>query len=200
MTAANRSAVELAHGDALVVVDVQNDFLPGGSLAVPRGEEILPVLNRYLQAFAARGLPVFATRDWHPPSHCSFKIRGGLWPVHCLANTPGAAFPAGLSLPSGTVIISKARFIDRDAYSGFDRTELEARLRLANVHRLFVGGLATDYCVLHTVRDALDRGFKVFLLCDAIRAVNLRADDGAKAEAEMLSLGALPLLVHELAA
>lgn len=200
MTAAHRSAIELADGDALVVVDVQNDFLPGGSLAVPRGAEIIPVLNRYLQAFAQRGLPVFATRDWHPPSHCSFKIRGGQWPVHCVANTPGAAFPAELRLPGGTIVISKARFVNRDAYSGFDHTELEARLRLTRVRRLFIGGLATDYCVLHTVRDALDRGFKVFLLCDAIRAVNLRADDGARAEAEMLSLGALPLLAHELAA
>ncbi|MCS7017369.1 MAG: isochorismatase family protein [Gemmatales bacterium] len=200
MTTTNPSAVEPAQGDALVLVDVQCDFLPGGSLAVPKGDEIIPVLNRYLAAFSRRGLPIFATRDWHPPSHCSFKNRGGQWPVHCVANTPGAAFPAALKLPPEAVVISKARFVDRDAYSGFDRTELEARLRLVKARRLFIGGLATDYCVLHTVRDALDRGFKVFLLCDAIRAVNLRADDGAKAEAEMLSLGALPLLVHELAA
>jgi len=198
VTAVKR-VVELTKGDALIVVDLQNDFLSGGSLAVPNADEIIPVLNRYLEAFQKQALLIIATRDWHPPSHCSFKNRGGLWPVHCVAGTPGAAFGPGLSLPPSTVIISKARFVDRDAYSGFERTELEARLRLAGAHRLFVGGLATDYCVLHTVRDALDRGFKVFLLCDAIRALNQHADDGAKAEAEMLSLGALPLLVHELA-
>src|SRR5688500_7820901 len=109
---------DLATGDALILVDVQNDFLPGGSLAVPNGDEIIPILNRYLTLFHARGLPIFATRDWHPPDHCSFAQQGGPWPPHCVAGTPGAAFPRSLELSPGTHIISKATNREKDAYSG----------------------------------------------------------------------------------
>jgi len=187
---------QLEPGDALVVVDVQNDFLPGGSLPVPGGEEVLPALNRYLAAFRVAGLPIFATRDWHPRSHCSFRARGGPWPPHCVAGSEGARFAPGLALPPSTVIISKGTALDVDAYSGFQGTDLDERLRAARVRRLFVGGLATDYCVLNTVKDGLARGYPTFVLTDASRAVNVDPGDGLKAEDEMRHLGAVPLRVE----
>ncbi len=188
-------------GDALVVVDVQNDFLPGGSLAVPRGDEVIPVLNHYLAAFLLRGLPIFATRDWHPPNHCSFQPYGGPWPPHCVAGSEGAALAPALELPASTVLITlKGTQPEKDAYSAFDGTDLDARLRAQGVGRLFVGGLATDYCVLCTVKDGLKAGYAVVLLQDAIRAVNVRPGDGERAEAEMIRLGAIPIRLEMLAA
>lgn len=192
--------ITLQSGDALLIVDVQNDFLPGGSLAVPRGDEVVPVLRRYLTLFESRHLPIFASRDWHPARHCSFRERGGPWPPHCIAGTPGADLARDLSLPPSAVLINKADSPDKDAYSAFEGTPLNDLLRARGVRRLFVGGLATDYCVLNTVRDAVALGYAVVLLTDAIRAVNVRPDDGAKAEAEMRRLGALPARIEELAA
>lgn len=183
-------------GDALLLVDVQNDFLPGGSLAVPCGDEVLPVLNRYIGGFMAQGLPVYATRDWHPARHCSFRAQGGPWPPHCIADTHGAAFAAGLRLPPDATVISKATTEDQDAYSGFQGTDLDRRLRAANIRRLFVGGLATDYCVLNSVRDALRLGYAVMLLTNAIRAVDVQPGDGQRAEAEMMRLGAQGLALQ----
>jgi len=177
-------------GDVLLVTDIQNDFLPGGSLAVAGGDEAVPVLNRYIDTFVARGLPVYATRDWHPPRHCSFHAQGGPWPVHCVADTHGAEFAATLTLPPDTTVISKATSPDREAYSSFQGTDLDSRLRAAGVHRIFIGGLATDYCVLNTVRDARRLGYDVFVLADAIRAVDVQPGDGQRAEAEMTRLGA----------
>lgn len=194
-----KERIELQNGDALIVVDVQNDFLPGGSLAVPHGDEVVPVLNRYLAAFAARGLPVYATRDWHPADHCSFQARGGPWPPHCVAGTPGAQFARDLKFPTGTIVISKAATPDKDAYSGFEGTDLDSRLRAQAIRRLFVGGLATDYCVLNTVRDARRLGYEVRLLADAVRAVNVQPDDGRRAEEEMRRLGARPATLEVLA-
>ncbi len=188
----------LRTGDALVVVDVQVDFLPGGSLAVPRGDEVVPVLNRWLAAAASRGLPVYATRDWHPPGHCSFRARGGPWPPHCVAGSAGAAFAPGLLLPGGADVVSKATDPDRDAYSGFQGTDLDARLRAAGARRLLVGGLATDYCVLETVRDARRLGYEVLLLADAVRAVEVRPGDGARALEEMRRAGARPAALADL--
>ncbi len=183
-------SMEPRPGDALIVVDVQRDFLPGGALAVPRGDEVVPVLNRYLEIFTGRDLPVVATRDWHPADHCSFRERGGPWPPHCIAGTPGAAFADGLALPAQAIIVSKATAPDKDAYSGFQDTDLARRLREAGVRRVFVGGLATDYCVLNTVRDALAEGFEVVLLEDAIRAVEVHPGDGERAVKEMQDAGA----------
>jgi nicotinamidase/pyrazinamidase len=182
--------ITLHSGDALIVVDVQNDFLPGGALAVPRGDGVVPVLNQYVARFGAQRLPIFATRDWHPANHCSFGAQGGPWPPHCVADTAGAGFARELQLPRETVVISKATTADRDAYSGFAGTDLAQRLRALNVTRVFVGGLATDYCVLNTVLDALKNGFETVLLTDAIRAVNVRSDDGVKAEETMQRAGA----------
>lgn len=179
-------------GDLLLLVDVQNDFLPGGALAVPRGDEVVPVLNRYIDRFTGIGLAVAATRDWHPANHCSFTSRGGTWPPHCVAGSAGAAFSANLRLPENALIVSKATGADQEAYSGFAGTDLECFLRDRKVQRLFVGGLATDYCVLNTVIDALSLGFEVIVLRDAIRAVDVQPGDGERAMREMLDKGAAP--------
>lgn len=190
--------IRLQAGDALLVVDVQNDFLPGGALAVPEGDQIIPVLRDYLAKFESRGRPIYASRDWHPPNHCSFREQGGIWPVHCVAGTPGAEPPPTLPLPASTVIIRKGTSPEKDAYSAFQDTPLDKHLREAGIQRLFVGGLATDYCVLNTVKDAVAHGYKVVLLTDAIRAVNLQPDDGQKAEAEMIRIGAVPVRSGEI--
>ncbi len=174
--------------DALLIVDVQNDFLPGGSLAVPQGDDVVPALNRYSAAFRTRHLPIFASRDWHPSNHCSFTEQGGPWPPHCVVETKGAQFASGLDV-NEAVIISKATEPESDAYSAFENTDLDQRLRQAGVKRLFVGGLATDYCVLNSVRDAVRLKYSVILLEDAIRAVNVQPEDGSKAMEEMLGLG-----------
>lgn len=192
--------LNLQPGDVLLVTDIQNDFLPGGSLAVAGGDEVVPVLNRYIAAFQAQGLPVYATRDWHPERHCSFHPQGGPWPVHCVAGTPGAAFAAALTLPPGTTVISKATLQEQEAYSSFQGTDLDSRLRAAGIRRLFIGGLTTDYCVLNTVRDARHLGYEVFVLADAIRAVEVQPGDGRRAEAEMTSLGAHSITLNGLAA
>jgi nicotinamidase/pyrazinamidase len=183
-------------GDALLVVDVQIDFLPGGSLAVPDGDAVIPVLNRYIDLFTAAGLPIFATRDWHPEGHCSFAAQGGPWPPHCVQGTEGAAIAGGLHLPEDTPVISKGDRPDKDAYSGFQGTDLTDRLLGGGVRRLFVGGLATDYCVLNTVQDALSEGFSVCLAVDAIRAVDAHSGDGMRAEGAMTRAGAVPVTLE----
>jgi len=196
---AGTAALRISAGDALLVVDVQNDFLPGGSLAVPSGDAVVPVLNRYVELFRKAGRPIVASRDWHPPGHCSFKDQGGPWPAHCVIDSDGAKFAPSLQLPPSTAIISKGARRDADAYSGFQGTDLHERLKAAGVRRLFIGGLATDYCVQQTVKDALGRGYQVVLLQDAIRAVNLEPEDGRKAEEEMIRLGAVPVRQDQLA-
>lgn len=177
-------------GDALIVVDVQNDFLAGGALPVPRGDEVIPVLSDMARRFDAANLPVFATRDWHDPQHSSFRPQGGVWPPHCVAGSQGAAFPVALALPAAATVISKGTRSDDPGYSAFAGTDLDTRLRKQGVRRLFVGGLATDYCVLHTVRDALERGYAVVLLGPAVRAVDVRPGDGERAVAQMRVCGA----------
>jgi nicotinamidase/pyrazinamidase len=183
-------SILLQSGDALIVVDVQNDFLPGGMLAVSEGDQVIAPLNRCMALFQARGLPVYVTRDWHPASHCSFCSQGGPWPVHCVQGTTGAAFSPALEVPATAGMISKAMNPERENYSDFEGTELDMQLRSLGVTRVFVGGLATDYCVLNTVRDGLKLGYRLYLLVDAIRAVNVNPDDGDKAIAEMVALGA----------
>lgn len=177
-------------GDALLIVDVQNDFLPGGALPVCGGDQVIPSLNAAIARFRAHGLPVYATRDWHPANHCSFRPNRGVLPPHAIEDTPGAAFPAALALPPETKIVSKGTMMERDAYSGFEDTALAAMLRAEGIVRLFVGGLATDYCVLNTVSDALDHGFEVILLPDAMCAVELQPGDAQAAIDTMCERGA----------
>jgi len=188
-TSKGMATVSPGPGDALVVVDVQRDFLAGGALPVPGGDAVLTALNRHLERWHAAGLPVFATRDWHPPDHCSFRAHGGRWPAHCIAGTEGAEFPAALHLPPDAIVVSKATRREREALSGFAGTELDAALRRARARRLFVAGLATDVCVLATVRDARAHGWPVVVLRDAVRALDDAA--GRRAEAEMVRLGAV---------
>lgn len=178
-------------GDALILVDVQNDFLPGGALGVEDGDEVIPVLNKYSVLFENLGLPIVATRDWHPENHCSFEDQGGPWPPHCVAGTEGAAFATDLELHGDTKVVSKAESPDEEAYSGFQGTELDRWLKECGVRRIFVGGLATDYCVRETVRDGLVNGYEAVLLEDAVRAVNVNPEDGEKAIAEMEKEGAI---------
>jgi nicotinamidase/pyrazinamidase len=181
--------------DALVIIDVQNDFCPGGALAVADGDQVVPVLNRYIRKFKQEKLPVFATRDWHPAKTRHFKAYGGLWPPHCIQGTKGAEFRADLALPDDVVIVSAGMASDEEGYSGFDGKNekglgLAELLHAARIERIFVGGLATDYCVKQTVLDALKQGFKVVLLEDAVRGVNLQPDDSKRAIEEMIRAGA----------
>jgi nicotinamidase/pyrazinamidase len=191
-------AVQLASGDALIIVDIQNDFLPGGALGVRNGDEVIPVLNEYARLFARHGLPIYLTRDWHPPDHCSFHEQGGPWPVHCVAGTHGAAFADSLQVPADATIISKATNATKEAYSTFEGTELGQQLRQRTVRRVFIGGLATDYCVVNSVKDAHRLGFTVFVLEDAIRAVDVHPGDGEAACETMRQRGARFLRVRDL--
>lgn len=175
---------------ALIVVDVQNDFCPGGSLAVEHGDEVVPPLNKLMREFLDRGEPVFKTRDWHPAKTKHFAAYGGTWPVHCVQGTHGAEFHPDLLDDPRITIISKGIDESADGYSGFDGTNLAQLLNEEKVEEVWVGGLATDYCVKHTVLDARREGFEVKALADAMRAVNVNPDDGAQAIEEMRQAGA----------
>jgi nicotinamidase/pyrazinamidase len=181
--------------DALIIVDVQNDFCPDGALAVSEGDAILSTLNLYAKRFAERGAPVYASRDWHPPVTRHFRDYGGVWPVHCVQGTAGAELHTDLQLPADATVVDKGQDPAEDAYSAFQaRTasgaSLEDDLRRRGVGHVFVGGLATDYCVKSTVLDALARGFKATFLVDASRGVNLKPHDSEDAIAEMVRAGA----------
>jgi len=176
-------------GDALLVVDVQNDFLPGGALGVVGGDAIVPLLDRLLADWRAHGLPVFLSRDWHPSGHCSFAAQGGPWPDHCVAGTRGAEFSEQLRIGPDDVVISKATLREKDAYSALDGTPLAEALRARGIARLFVGGLATDYCVRATGLDARAAGLDVVVLADAVCAVNVHPGDGDGALAELAAAG-----------
>ncbi len=180
---------------ALLVVDVQNDFCAGGALAVPGGDGVVDPINRLLGAYAAAGAAIFASRDWHPSGSSHFVDRGGKWPVHCVADTPGAAFHPRLRFPDATAVVSKGQAPDSDGYSAFDGTlpageTLEAALVERNVAHLTVCGLATDYCVRASVLDACARGLAVSVVRDAIAAVNLKPGDESGALEEMRAAGA----------
>jgi nicotinamidase/pyrazinamidase len=182
--------MDLHSQDALLIVDMQRDFCPGGALPVRDGDRLVPILNRWMATFAQAHCPVFASRDWHPPHHVSFRERGGPWPPHCVQGTPGAAFQPGLALPPGTIVIDKGTEPDRDAYSAFDGTDLTEHLYQLSVKRLTVGGLALDYCVRASVLDALSMGFVVRLLRHGTLPVEVHEGDGMRALAEMVSAGA----------
>jgi nicotinamidase/pyrazinamidase len=173
---------------ALIVVDVQNDFCPGGTLAVPHGDEVVEPLNQLIDEFLERGEPVYKSRDWHPPTTKHFKPDGD-WPPHCVQNTKGAEFHPDLRSDPRITVISKG-LGDTNCYSAFDETDLLDQLRRQNVEEVVVGGLATDYCVKSTVLGARKNGFKVKALKDAMRAVDVELGDGERAIEEMRDAGA----------
>jgi nicotinamidase/pyrazinamidase len=174
---------------ALIVVDVQNDFCPGGTLAVAQGDEVVAPLNKLIQEFLERGEPVFKSRDWHPEKTKHFADYGGTWPVHCVQNTKGAEFHPDLIDDIHIRVVSKG-LGDQDSYSAFDGTDLALQLRRLGVEEVWIGGLATDYCVKNTVLDALNEGFRVKALTNVMRAVELKPGDGERAIAEMRNAGA----------
>lgn len=189
--------------EALLIVDVQNDFCPGGALAVPRGDEVVPILNQYIQYFHAQNKPIFASRDWHPLKTSHFKEYGGLWPVHCVQNTSGAQFHPQLKLPQETIVLSKGMDPAKDSYSAFQGFDSEGNLFLdilkrAGIKSLYIGGLAADYCVKSSVLDACQKGFQVYLLIDAIRGVNIKFGDSQKAIEEMMASGAKQITVKNI--
>jgi len=181
---------------ALLVVDVQRDFCPGGALAVPSGDRVVPVLNRYLGDALEHGMTIYASRDWHPPITRHFKQYGGEWPPHCVQDTEGARVHPDLHLPSSTIVITKGQDPERPGYSAFegrtpDGKTLLADMRDRNLDHLYVGGLATDYCVKQSVLDAIRQGFKVTVLHDGIAGVDVRPGDSERATAEMRDAGAV---------
>jgi nicotinamidase/pyrazinamidase len=178
---------DLRPGDAVLVVDVQNDFCPGGALPIPQGDRVLAALNEWLDAARRARVPIYASRDWHPEGHLSFKEQGGPWPEHCLQDSPGAAFHDRLHLPPDVVKVSKGTRFDQDQYSAFDQTGLEARLRRDAVTRLWVGGLAEDVCVAATALDARRLGFEVQLIPGG--SLPVTAEGGAAARRRMHDAG-----------
>ncbi len=191
--------IRLGPKDALIVVDMQKDFMPGGALPVPEGDKIIPRLNQYTKLFNSLGLPVFFTRDWHPPDHISFKEQGGVWPPHCVQNTEGAMFHKDLFIPQDNrFIISKGTSKDFDAYSGFQGTILDSLLKERGIRRVFVGGVATDYCVKNTVLGAINLGYEAFLLLDGIKGVDVNPGDSERAIEEMLRAGAVGISIEDI--
>jgi nicotinamidase/pyrazinamidase len=174
--------------EALVIVDFQNDFTPGGALGVDGGDRIADRVNEL--AADPRFDLVVATRDWHPADHGSFTAQGGIWPVHCVQGTSGAELHPGLDRTKVDVVVDKGQPVDTDGYSGFDGTDLEALLRERGIDRITVVGLATDYCVKNTVLDARSLGFDVDVDADAVRAVNVEPGDGDRALDAMRAAGA----------
>lgn len=167
---ANRQATDVwpRLGDVLLIVDLQRDFFPGGALPVPGVLRVLPAVNKIIRRFQDRSCPIIATRDWHPHDHCSFVTRGGKWPVHCVAGSDGAELASGLELPDNVVVVSKGTSRDGEAYSAFSQTILKDWLAEHAIRRLFLGGVATEICVLETAKDAIAAGLEVVLLGDCV--------------------------------
>ena len=178
---------ELKTGDALIIVDVQNDFCPGGALPIDSGDEVVPVLNRWISAAQAEGLPIYASRDFHPKGHMSFDESGGPWPLHCIQDSDGARFHPNLNLPDDATVVTKGVRLDQDQNSAFDQTGLATELRNRDVQRVYVGGLAEDVCVLATALDGRREGFDVVLIQDATRPVT--AEGGVSARQQMRDAG-----------
>lgn len=180
---------------ALLVVDIQNDFLPGGALGIPEGDKIIPALNKYIRIFSKKKLSIFISRDWHPIRTRHFHDFGGPWPVHCIYNSKGAQFHPRFKFPKDAILLYKGMDPEKDSYSVFHAENekgmsFDNLLGISGIKEIYIGGLATDYCVRFTVRDALKRGFRVKLLTDAIKGVNLKPHDSENAVREMLKAGA----------
>jgi nicotinamidase/pyrazinamidase len=190
-----KKGAAMEKGSALLIEDVQNDFCSGGNLAVPGGDEVVPVLNRYIELFLEKGLPVFASRDWHPEGSGHFSAFGGIWPVHCVQGSEGARFHPDLRLPDDALVISKGMDPAEDGFSTFEACcekgkSFSESLVERGIHHIFIGGLATDYCVKYTVLEGLKKGFSVTLLIDAVRGVDLKPGDSESAIREMVLAGA----------
>ena len=188
---------------ALLIIDVQNDFCPGGALPVTDGDRVVEPLNRAAELFAAAGLQVVASRDWHPEMTGHFKAYGGVWPPHCVQGSKGAEFHSALKLPPDYLLISKGFEADGDSYSAFDGQLADGHpllqlLESLGVVQLYAGGLATDYCVKETVLAALRYGFTVTVLEDAIAGVDVSPGDSLQALTEMQAAGASLCKVRDL--
>jgi nicotinamidase/pyrazinamidase len=184
---------EIPEGAALLLVDVQNDFCPGGALPVPGGDRVVPVLNRVTAEFVAQGRTVYASRDWHPPDTTHFREYGGPWPPHCIAGTAGAELHPDLRVPPDVILISTGQDRRDAGYSAFEGTTPEGRrfaedLRARGITSLYVGGLATDYCVRASVLDARRAGFPVTVLIDG--SAGLDPAGSQRALDEMKAAGA----------
>ena len=180
---------------ALLIVDVQKDFCPGGALPAPGGDRIVPALNRHIAEARDREMLVYASRDWHPPVTSHFKQHGGEWPPHCVQGTAGAQFHPDLKLPADAIIVSKGDDPAKPGYSAFDGHTASGKtllhdLRERNVTRLYVAGIATDYCVKATALDAVQAGLDVRVLTDAITGIDVHPGDAARAVDEMSKVGA----------
>lgn len=185
-----KKKIIIAKSDALLITDMQKDFLPGGTLPIEGGDEIIPVLNAYEKRFEDAKAHIFASRDWHPQNHVSFKAQGGPWPPHCIQDTNGAKFSPDLKLSSVVAVISKATNPEHESYSVFDGTNFAHELKMCEVKRLFIGGLTTDYCVVNTVVDARKLGYETFVLTDATLGINVEPGDVDRAFETMLKAGA----------
>ncbi|MGC9518279.1 MAG: nicotinamidase [Desulfuromonadaceae bacterium] len=174
-------------GDALLIVDVQLDFCPGGALPITDGDKVVPVLNRWIEMAKRLNIPVFASRDWHPACHLSFESQGGSWPPHCLQDSAGARFHPDLALPENTIKVTKGVRFDQDQNSAFDQTGLAQELKKRDIARIWVGGLAEDVCVAATAIDARREGFEVILINDATYPVS--PESGSEARQRMKEAG-----------
>jgi len=188
---------------ALLIVDVQNDFCPGGALGIKDGDKIIPAINKYIKIFVAKKLPIFATRDWHPKKTAHFKKFGGVWPVHCVQGTKGAQFHPRLKLPKDAILVYKGMDPKKDSYSAFQAEDangmsLPNLLKILGIKELYIAGLATDYCVKFTMYDAISKGFKVKILLDAVKGVNLKLHDSEEAIKEMVKMGAKKITLKDM--
>jgi len=188
---------------ALLVVDAQNDFCPGGALGVSGGDKIIPALNKYIKIFSKQNLPVFASRDWHPKKTVHFKKFGGVWPVHCVQDTKGAAFHPKLKLPKEAILLYKGMDPRKDSYSVFQAEDksgvgFAVLLKILGIEELYIGGLATDYCVKYSAIDALKEGFRVKILMDAVKGVNLKPSDSENVLKEIVEMGARQIRLKDL--
>ncbi len=182
--------LNLTSKDVLLITDIQNDFLPGGALAVKDGDLVIPALNEYAKMFKQAKAKIVASRDWHPPNHISFITQGGPWVPHCVQNSEGAKFSPKLKIPPETAIISKATDPQKEAYSVFDGTGLSEQLKAEGITRIFIGGLATDYCVVNSVLDARKIGYETYVLIDATKGIEVNPGDVDKALETMKKTGA----------
>jgi nicotinamidase/pyrazinamidase len=192
---------ELKPGDALIIVDVQKDFCPGGALPIENGDAVIPILNRWIAKAIEKGIPVYASRDWHPVGHISFSDHDGDWPPHCIQDSEGARFHPDLALPDTVVKVTKGVRFDQDQNSAFDQTGLSVHLRREGINRLWIGGLAEDVCVLSTALDGRKEGFEVMIIENATLPVTPRGGEKARAKMQKagvqgVSIGLLSSLSH----